>query len=270
MYRFLILVQGYWSSPKVGRSALTISAIFLGLTSLLGQDAPHKSVVLLGNTILSSVTHPWYRSYWAYLAFGLLVFAFLYLIHLWRDGKLKLQKKKEEEALQHQRAATEEQESLQAQYSILEDGLAEVKKQLRSKTIALVKKTKENDEKGRILQTLKEEVDEITKKNDSTKFQWREVSRILGAFQEAEDNNFSVLIEELHKDFLTSLNEQYPKLTTYDQRLCVYLKSGLTTREMAEMMNVLPSSVNVSRSRLRKKLSLAPKEDLYRFLKGIE
>lgn len=159
--------------------------------------------------------------------------------------------------------------SLQKKYQMLEDGLAEVKKQLRSKTIALVKKTKENEEKGRTLQTLKEAVDEITKQNASTKFQWREVSRILGEYQEAEDNNFSVLIEELHQDFLARLNERFPNLTTYDQRLCVYLKSGLTTREMAELINVLPSSVNVSRSRLRKKLNLAPKEDLYRFLKSI-
>jgi DNA-binding NarL/FixJ family response regulator len=232
----------------------------------MGQKATHKGLILLNNTILSSATYPWYRNYWAYLAFGLLIFGFLYLSHLWREDK---RNRKKENALQQQRAATENNDVLQAKYSLLEKGLEDVKKQLRSKTIALVKKTKENDEKGRILQVLKEEVDEITKQNASTKFQWREVSRILGDYQEAQDNNFSVLIEELHQEFLAKLNKEHPNLTTYDQRLCVYLKSGLSTREMAEMMNVLPSSVNVSRSRLRKKLNLAPKEDLYKFLKKI-
>jgi DNA-binding NarL/FixJ family response regulator len=248
----------------MGRSTLAVSALFLNLTSLLAQEASHKGVVLFGNTMLSTVTHQWYR--WAYLAFSLLLIGFLFF-RLWQDGKMK---QKKEKALLHQKVATEEQENLQIKYSLLEDGLADVKKQLRSKTIALVKKTKENDEKARILQVLKEEVDEITKQNASTKFQWREVSRILGEYQEAEDNNFSVLIEELHQDFLASLNKEHPQLTTYDQRLCVYLKSGLTTREMAELLNVLPSSVNVSRSRLRKKLNLAPKEDLYKFLKKID
>lgn len=212
---------------------------------------------------------PWYSAYWFYPACGLLALVFMLIGYFWRGRKSQKQVQREmEETLRRQREA-EEYTGLQTKYQMLEDGLAEVKKQLRSKTIALVKKTKENEEKGRILQTLKEEVDEITKQNTSTKFQWREVSRVLGEYQEAEDNNFSVLIEELHQDFLAKLNERFPSLTTYDQRLCVYLKSGLTTREMAELMNVLPSSVNVSRSRLRKKLQLPPKEDLYRFLKGI-
>lgn len=265
MYRFLIFIQSCRPSPIMGRSAILVSPLLV-FSSLMGQETAHKGVILLNNTMLSSATYPWYRNYWTYVAFGLLLLGFLYLGHLWREDK---QNKKKEEALQRQRTATEGQKVLQAKYSMLEKGLEDVKKQLRSKTIALVKKTKENDEKGRILQVLKEEVDEITQLNASTKFQWREVSRILGEYQEAEDNNFSVLIEELHQDFLTTLNKRYPKLTTYDQRLCVYLKSGLTTREMAEMMNVLPSSVNVSRSRLRKKLDLAPKEDLYKFLKKI-
>jgi DNA-binding NarL/FixJ family response regulator len=55
----------------------------------------------------------------------------------------------------------------------------------------------------------------------------------------------------------------------YDLRLCTYIKTGLSTREIAEMMHVLPSSINVSRSRLRKKLKLNAKEDLYTFLDGI-
>jgi hypothetical protein len=39
---------------------------------------------------------------------------------------------------------------------------------------------------------------------------------------------------------------------------------------MADIFQVLPSSINVSRSRLRKKLNLSPDEDLYEFLNSIE
>lgn len=221
--------------------------------------------------LLSSSSPPWYGSYWSILVFAFLASGFLYFAYLWRSlrSRQKQLLQEKEEAIRSEKAVTEEQKTLRKRLLVLEDGLEQVKKQLRSKTIALVKKTKESDEKGRLLQTLKEEVDEITLQHASTKFQWREVSRLLGEYEAAEDNNFSVLIEELHQNFLARLNKQFPNLTTYDQRLCVYLKSGLTTREIAELLNVLPSSVNVSRSRLRKKLKLAPKEDLHRFLKDV-
>ncbi|MEM9260926.1 MAG: LuxR C-terminal-related transcriptional regulator, partial [Bacteroidota bacterium] len=84
-----------------------------------------------------------------------------------------------------------------------------------------------------------------------------------------KDDSFSIQMEELHQNFLTNLNARYPELTTYDLRLCAYLKSGLSTREIADLLNVLPSSVNVSRSRLRKKLQLGSKDDLYKFLNTI-
>ncbi len=150
---------------------------------------------------------------------------------------------------------------------MLEDALGEIKKQLRTKTLDLARKAKENDEKSRILQTLKEKVKGLAGKTIApSKFEWAQLSRILDNYPETEDKSFNLQMEELHQDFLLRLNARFPELTTYDQRLCVYLKSGLTTREIAELMNVLPSSVNVSRSRLRKKLNLAPREDLYKFL----
>jgi len=191
--------------------------------------------------LLSSTSLPWYGSYWSVLLIAFLATGFLYFAYLWQGlrSRQKQLAQKKEEAFRNEKAANEEQEILRKRLQILEDGLEQVKKQLRSKTIALVKKTKESDEKGRLLQTLKEEVDELTKQHASTKFQWREVSRLLGEYEAAEDNNFSVLIEELHQNFLAGLNERFPKLTTYDQRLCVYLKSGLTTREIAELLNVL-------------------------------
>lgn len=225
-------------------------------------------------TVAVTIGSPWYRTTWAYVLYGLLVLAALYLNYRWQQHQLKRQKVQLEANARVSRrlaAAAEEQENLQKRYGMLETGLGEVKKQLRSKTIELARKAKENDEKGRILQSLKEKVDGLLAQRGNTgKFEWQKVSRILENFPDTEDNSFSLQLEELHQGFLTTLSQRFTDLTTYDLRLCAYLKSGLTTREIAELMNVLPSSVNVSRSRLRKKLELAPKEDLFRFLRGVE
>ena len=77
-------------------------------------------------------------------------------------------------------------------------------------------------------------------------------------------------MDELNQAFTQQLKSNYPSLTMYDLRLCTYIKTGLSTREIAEMMHVLPSSINVSRSRLRKKLNLNAKDDLYSFLEGVQ
>jgi DNA-binding CsgD family transcriptional regulator len=51
----------------------------------------------------------------------------------------------------------------------------------------------------------------------------------------------------------------------HDLRLCAYLKIGLNSKEIAEIMNILPSSVFVSRSRLRKKLNISAEQDIIEF-----
>ncbi len=75
------------------------------------------------------------------------------------------------------------------------------------------------------------------------------------------------LVHELqgrHEEFRHRVSRQYPKLTEYDLRLCVMLKSNLATKEMATVLNITPDSVKKAKHRLRKKLALAP-TDSWRF-----
>ncbi|WP_157811716.1 helix-turn-helix transcriptional regulator [Tenacibaculum sp. SZ-18] len=44
------------------------------------------------------------------------------------------------------------------------------------------------------------------------------------------------------------------------------LRLNLTSKEIAEILNVTPDSVRVARYRLRKKLPISPKEDLVNFM----
>ena len=45
-------------------------------------------------------------------------------------------------------------------------------------------------------------------------------------------------------------------LTTYDIRLCNYLKSNLSTKEIATLLNITPDSVKKAKHRLRKKMQI--------------
>ncbi|NLO02543.1 MAG: histidine kinase, partial [Bacteroidales bacterium] len=93
-----------------------------------------------------------------------------------------------------------------------------------------------------------------------------EMSRKLDSYLSVEDNTFEIQMDELHQDFFRKLKKKFPGLSNNDLRWCAYLKIGLNSKEIADILNIQPSSSYISRSRLRKKLSLKSEEDLYTFL----
>jgi len=76
-------------------------------------------------------------------------------------------------------------------------------------------------------------------------------------------------MDQLHQDFFEKLRRDFTDLTSYDLRLCAYLKLGFNSKEIANMLNIQPSSVYISRSRLRKKLDLNSDKDLSSYLNSI-
>ena len=71
-----------------------------------------------------------------------------------------------------------------------------------------------------------------------------------------------------YNNFLSRLGRRFPALTTADKRLCAYLKMGLSSKEIAPLMNLTYRSVEMTRYRLRKKLALPREENLVKFLQN--
>ncbi|MEO1417387.1 MAG: hypothetical protein AAFW00_19025 [Bacteroidota bacterium] len=216
-----------------------------------------------------SIRPPWYRQWYIFLCLALII-AGSYFLQRWRSRRklnhLKAQLKAKEQEAEEKQAVALEQEKLVQTQQRLEGEIADLKKRLRSKTVELAKKGKENEDKNRLLQTLKDKINTIESQSDDPGRRWAEMSRLLKNKMGSEDHTFEMQIDELNQDFQRRLKADYPALTTYDLRLAAYLKMGLSSREIAELLNVLPSSINVSRSRLRKKLNLEAEVDLYEFL----
>ena len=59
-------------------------------------------------------------------------------------------------------------------------------------------------------------------------------------------------------DFQNRLKTKSPGLTAYEVRLCTYLRSSLSTKEIATLLNITPDSVKKAKHRLRKKLDALP------------
>ena len=155
-----------------------------------------------------------------------------------------------------------EQKRLQTEYDAL-------KQLLKSKTIELANKARDNEEKNRLLLNLKDKCEKAQKNPALFEMKWREMQRILDSYLKIQDNTFEIQMDELHQEFFRKLKDRFPELSNNDLRMCAYLKIGLNTKEIAELLNIQPSSFYISRSRLRKKLSLKPEEDLYHFLNDV-
>lgn len=76
-------------------------------------------------------------------------------------------------------------------------------------------------------------------------------------------------IEELEKEFLDSLQERYPNLTEHEKRLILLIRTNLSNKEIAAMMNIAPKSVEMAKYRLKKTLGLSPEDNLTQFIQQL-
>lgn len=81
--------------------------------------------------------------------------------------------------------------------------------------------------------------------------------------------DFKYYFEKIHQGFFDRLKGKYPGLTAKDQRMCAYIHLGLSTKELAGLINITPESAEIGRIRLRKKLGLTRAQNLNTFLQVI-
>ena len=70
-------------------------------------------------------------------------------------------------------------------------------------------------------------------------------------------NDFEIRFLQVHKDFYENLMQKYPDLSNNEKRLSAFLRLDFSTKEISEITNQTPHSINIARTRLRKKLGLA-------------
>jgi tetratricopeptide (TPR) repeat protein len=82
---------------------------------------------------------------------------------------------------------------------------------------------------------------------------------------------FEFRFQQVHEQFYRSLNEKFPELTPSERRLCAFLKLNMTTKEISALTHQNAKSIDVARTRLRKKLNLTGTDhNLSTFLETLE
>ncbi len=134
--------------------------------------------------------------------------------------------------------------------------LAFKKKELTTHALHLAKKNE-------LLDDLKQKA-KAFKDSDDTKNGYQQLIKSIN-FDLKDDNNwenFSKYFQEVHKDFNFNVKQKFPDVTTNELRLMSLLKMNLSSKEIANILNISPDGVKKARYRLRKKINITSEESL--------
>ena len=83
-------------------------------------------------------------------------------------------------------------------------------------------------------------------------------------------SEFELRYQKVHQGFYDKLQNKYPDLSTNERRLCAFLRLNMTTKEIASITGQSTRSIEVARTRLRKKLQLTNSDtNLVQFISAL-
>lgn len=203
----------------------------------------------------------WYETVWAYLVYFLLLCFALYVV-------IRFLKFRAERELLMERTKREA-EMTQMQNEQLQNELKHKSSELASSTMNSIH---QND----ILQKLDEDMallSESVRREDKKSVVTSQINDIRGSLQSYlnDDEGWAKFEENfnvVYDDFMKKLTEQFTNLKESDRKLCAYLRMGLSSKEMASLLNMSVRSIETARYRLRKKLNLESGENLTDFIQN--
>ena len=213
-----------------------------------------------------TILPPWYWNAWSklfYLALLACGIWFLYRLHLRRVATQQNRiREKLEEKLRHQEEQSQ-REIILLQKEQLEQGLIQKSEELANSTMSLI-------QKNELLVQLKDELNRLKSQSGArlSGDDFQRISTLIDTNISSEQDwqLFEANFNKVHEQFLKHLIENYPDLGQGDLKLAAYLRMNLSTKEIAQLLNITHRSVELKRYRLRKKLNLNADTNLGEFM----
>ncbi len=223
-----------------------------------------------------TVSPPFYRHFLAYIFYLMAAVGIVYVIRY--RIKMKIRKNKYYETVEQRRLYLEKEAKIRQEQFELEKEIERLKNdKLKIKILAKDKELVNNSlqvvKKNKILNGIIHKLKDIDVENldDSVKFQFGKLNKSIVKEVNADKSwkDLEKHIKNVHFDFLKRLKEKYPTISPRELDLSTYLLMNMSTKEIAEIMNISSGGVELARYRLRKKLGLNKKENLIGFLMSI-
>jgi len=204
-----------------------------------------------------TILPPWYRTKMAYIVYAFSIILLLYFIIKIRNVKTQVEKKryieKQERIRKLEQAAFKEEK--------LQNELKSKNKELATVAMKVIYKNEKLNE-------LKERM--VSVKGLASEKVERKLSVLLNFIEsELEDDDwedFELRFDQAHNDFIKNLKHEFPCLTPKDLKLCAYLKMNLSSKEIAQLLNMAVRGIENARYRVRKRMKLDSSVNLTEWL----
>jgi hypothetical protein len=256
-------VSAEWSTPQFGQT-IALNGLQPGLHRVEFRALIDASLTGPSQSITIEIEPPWFERWSVRVAFFL--FTMMLFVGWYKRNKARLEQN-------HLRETEKQQAEIQEVESRLaEERLQFAQTQVQAKDAELASVTMNLVQKSQLVQTVQTSLKKI--KADLTPEQRKEVDGLLHLIQKGgklDDawEQFTQQFDQVHIDFHQRLTDRFPDLTKNDVKLCSYLRMGLSTKEIASLMFVTVRAVEVSRSRLRKRLNLPQDVKLTVFIQNL-
>lgn len=267
--------DGKWS-PWSRSSAKEYTNLHEGDYRMLVRVRNSFGIVSPTNALSFHVAPPWYRHPFAYVVYVILAFLAFYYIRIRISAHIR--RNRYYETLEQRRLYLEKEARIRQEQFELEKEIERLKNEklrisLLTKDKELVNNSLQVVKKNKILNGIIQKIKDIDAErlDEGARSQ---ISRIHKSITKevSADKSWKDLekhIRNVHFDFLKRLKEQFPTISPRELDLATYLLMNMSTKEIAEVMNISQGGVELARYRLRKKLGLTKKENLVGFLMSI-
>ena len=210
----------------------------------------------------------WYLSKLAFLLYFLLFGAGIYYYLNWQKKKVKLQQLKYEEEQKKQKYLHQlEIEKTESELVTLRN--EKLNTEIDFKNAELATSAMHLVQKGELLTKIKTNLSQLTKglENDKAVSEIKKIIKVLGEDDKMDTDweHFAQHFDKVHSDFVTTLKEKHPTITPNEIKLSAYLRMNLSTKEIAQLMNISVRGIEISRYRLRKKIALPTEVSLFEY-----
>ncbi len=223
----------------------------------------------------------WYETWWAYLIY--IVFIIIVLRKIYIYMKKRADKELVRMKAEKERQIKEQQIQFQIEQERKKAELAELKSEhlqleLKMKAGELADSTMNLVRKNEMLQEIDTSMNELSvsvKKEEAKAVINMKIKNIRHGIQinMDDDSNWKKFEENfnlVYDNFMKKLIDNYPDIKMSDRKLCAYLRMGLSSKEMAALLNMSVRSIETARYRLRKKLNMEQGENLTDFIASLD
>ena len=218
---------------------------------------------------------PWHRSIAAWiiytaLSLGLIFLIIRYILYRVRLASLRQEEKHRQES--NEREERYQRETLIAEREIIRLRNEKLQSEMISRDKELANQTMGIINKNKFLKRVNEDLGNIQDYivNDAARTKIVGLKKLIRKEIDLKVQNkiFETYFDEANEELFRRLKEKYPDLTTYDLRLCAFIKMNVSTKEIATILNISYRGAEVSRYRLRKKMDLPREINLSSHLAG--